>query len=133
MIIAPDNIADISLRPMALFAERLGRPRIILGHMDRPVEVITDSMIKLFDPIDFGSEIGGSAWTNMAGNTFDLGMGGMLSCDKLRLHWKVTCLAAKLDRFRNMICLIASYRGDQQHHGASASKNAQDLSVTWTG
>src|SRR4051812_22302563 len=70
MLITAHDIADISLRPVTLFADGLRRPRIVRRDMNRSIEVITGCVIELFDPVHLSLEIGCGSRTYMAGNTF---------------------------------------------------------------
>src|SRR5678815_1458313 len=113
MAITADNIADISLRPVALLAKRLRWPGIISADMNGPVEVPANSVVKLLDSVHLGFEVGGRAWSNMTGHAFHVGVGRVFGGYELRFHGKMAGLSTKLDRLRNVIGLVAPQSSDE--------------------
>ena len=86
MLIAAHDITDVTLRPVALFADLLCWSRIGFRDLDRPIEIIFDRVIKLLHAVDLCFEVRSRSGTNVTGNAVDIRMGGMLRGHKLRLH-----------------------------------------------
>src|SRR4030095_28412 len=107
MLICAVERADVALRPMAFQADLLRRPRFIRD-VDRPIEVAEPRVVQLFYTIALGLEVSSRAGTNMAFDTRDLGMRSALRSNKLRLHWHMAALAAKIDRLRVLVGLVAA-------------------------
>src|SRR5436190_21364996 len=133
MAITSNNIADISLRPMAMLTDSLRRARVVHRYMNWPIEIIADGVVKLFYPVYLGFEIGRRPWTDMAGYTFHIGVGRMLRRYELWFHGEMTCLATKLDRLCDLIGLITSKCGHKQHHNGGRGKEAKSFSITRAG
>src|SRR4029077_20884002 len=129
MLISAFNVADVFLWPVALFANRLGWSRIRCAHENGPIEIAQGCVIKLLYAVQFGFEIRGRPRSNVTINTVDFGMRGMLSSNELRLHRKMTRLAAKLDRFGQMISLITADGAEEKKSGTDRSEHPENFSV----
>src|SRR5213593_2839905 len=98
MLVSAFDIADVFFGPMALLADRLRRTRIGWSQTNGAIEIVAHRVIKLFHAVHFRLEICGRARADVTRDTFDACVCGMLIGNELRLHWKMACLPAKLDR-----------------------------------
>ena len=53
MLITAHDVTDVTLRPVALFADWLRWSRIGFSDLDRPIEIISEGVIELLHAVDF--------------------------------------------------------------------------------
>lgn|SRR5438477_6720780 len=107
MLICAIEDADVALWPMAFQADLLRRPPFVRD-VDRPIEIDEHRVVQLFYTVELGLEVSSRAGTNMALDARDLGMRSSLRSNKLRLHWHMATLAAKIDRLGVLIGFVAA-------------------------
>src|SRR6266498_2676689 len=105
------------------------RTRIGRGETNRSIEIIAHSVIELLHAVQFRLEIGSRAWADMARDTLDLRVRGVLGCDKLRFHRKMTSSSAELNRFCNLVGLITPKGRQKQESNACRNKECEKSSV----
>ena len=132
MLIAAHDITDVTLRPVALFADLLRWSRISFSDLDRPIEIISEGVIKLLHAVDFCFEVRSRSGTNVTCDAVDIRMGGMLRGHKLRLHRQMTGLATELHRLRILIGLVAADGRHEQKESATENEQAKNRSITVT-
>src|ERR1051326_285574 len=98
--------AEEFLRPVTLLARFLGRAKALNGGVNRLGVLIKKDSIELISSGKFGADIPSSTRADMAINTTDARMRGILVRDKLRVHDGMACLAAELDGVSKFVGLI---------------------------
>src|SRR5262245_25526371 len=112
MLIGTINRADVTVRPMAFQADLLLRAGLS-RNVNRTIEVAKHGVVQLLHAIDLSLEVSSRAGPNMAFNTRHLRVRGVLGCDKLRFHWHMTALTAKIHRLGVLICFVAAERSQK--------------------
>src|SRR4051794_21263194 len=111
MFITAHDVTDVTLRPVALLADHLRRPRIRRRDMNGPVEIATDYMIKLPRAVQLRFEKGGCARADVTIHAFDVGVDAVLRRHEFRFHRNVATLSTKFDRLCVMIGLVTAEGG----------------------
>src|SRR4029077_19538632 len=109
---------------MAFQADLLLRSRFA-SNINRTIEVPKHGVVQLLYAIDLSLEVSSRARTNMAVNTRHLRMRGVLGGDKLRFHWHMTALTAKVHRLGVLICFVAA-EGSQKKKRHSAERERRE-------
>ena len=130
MLIRAIDRADVTVQPMAFQADLLFRSRFARD-VNGTIEVAQHSVVQLLHTIELGLEVSSRAGTNMAIDTRQLSMGGMLGSDKLRLHWHMTTLTAKIDRLGILISLVTAERSQKKKTHSAECEQRQDSPVTF--
>ena len=120
MLIRAIDRADVTVWPMAFQADLLLRPGFG-RNVNGTIEVAEHGVVQLFYTIELGLEVSSRAGTNMAFDTSHLRVRGMLSSDKLRLHWHMTALTTKIHRLGVLISFVTAERS-QKKKGDSAER-----------
>ena len=130
MLIRAVDCADVTARPMAFETDLLLRPRFARNE-NRTIEVAEHGVVQLLYAIDLRLEVSSRAGTNMAFDTRHLRVGGMLGRDKLRLHWHMTALAAKVDRLGVLISFITAEGSQKKKANSAKREHRQDPPVAF--
>ena len=130
MLIRAIDCADVTVGPMAFQANLLLRPRFA-RNVNGTIEIAEHGVIQLFYTIELGLEVSSRAGTNMAFNTSHLCMRGMLGRNKLRLHWHMTALTAKVYRLGVLIRFVTAQRGQKKEANSAERERRQDSSITF--
>ena len=130
MLIRAIDRADVTVWRMAFQADLLLRSRFGRD-VDGTIEVAEHSVVQLFYSIDLGLEISSRAGTDMAVDTCHLRMRGMLGSDKLWLHWHVTALTTKIDRFGVLVSLVTAEGSHKKKADSANREQRQDPPVTF--
>src|SRR5262245_43354483 len=107
MLIRAIDSADVTAWPVAFQADLLRRPRFVRD-INRPIEIAEHRVVQLFYTVELGLEVCSRAGTYMALDTRHLRVRGVLGCHKLRLHWHMTALTAKIDRLGVLISFVTA-------------------------
>jgi len=113
MLIRTIDRADITVRPMTFQADLLLRTRFA-RNINGTIEVAKHGVVQLLNAIDLGLEVSSRAGTNMAFHTRHLRMRCVLGRDKLRFHWHMTALTAKIDRLGVLISFVTAERSQKK-------------------
>src|SRR5262245_15086147 len=132
MLIRAIDGADVTVRPMAFQADLLLRPRFT-GNENRPIEVAEHGVIQLLYTVELGLEVSGRAGTNMAFDTCHLRVRGMLGSDKLRFHWHMTSLTAKIHRLGVLISFVTAEGRQKKESNSTNREQREDSPVTFAG
>ena len=130
MLICAIDRADVTARPMAFQADLLLRPRFS-RNVNRTIEVAEHGVVQLFYTIELGLEVSSRAGTNMALNTCDLRMRGVLGSNKLRLHWHMTALTTKIDRLGVLISFVTAKGSHKKKANSANRERRQDPSIAF--
>src|SRR5262245_66234667 len=109
MLVAAINRSDVTIWRMAFQADFLLRPGFSCN-VNRPIEVAEHGVVQLLYTIELGLEVSSRTGTNMAFDTRQLRVRGMLGRDKLRFHWHMTALTAKVHRLGVLISFVTAER-----------------------
>ena len=132
MLIRAIDRTDITVWPMTFQADPLLRSRFI-GNENGPIEIAEHSVVQLLYTINLGLEVSSRAGTNMAFDTRHLCVCGVLGGDKLRFHWHMTPLAAKIHRLGVLIGFVAAEGSQKQKANSAERENREDSPVTFPG
>src|SRR4029079_11113246 len=130
MLIRAIDSADVTVRPMAFQADLLLWPGFtcnVYGTIESAELVV----IQLLYTVEFSLEISSRAGTNMAFDTRHLRVRGMLGRDKLRLHWHMTALAAKVDRLGVLISFVTTEGSQKKKANSAKREQRQDPPVAF--
>src|SRR5260370_10968574 len=130
MLIREIDRADVTLWPMAFKADLLLRPRFS-RNVTRTIEVAEHGVVQLFYTVELGLEVSSRAGTNMALNTCDLRMRGVLGSNKLRLHWHMTALTTKIDRLGVLISFVTAEGSQKKKANSAEREQRQNSSITF--
>ena len=130
MLIRAVDCADVTVRPMAFQADLLLRPGFT-RNVDGTIEVAEDGVVKLFYAIELGLEVSSRARTNMAFDTCHLRVRGVLSGNKLRLHWHMTALTTKVDRLGVLISFITAEGSQKKKANSAKREQRQDSPIAF--
>ena len=95
--------------------------------------LVVQRFAELLHAVDLGLHIGGSAGADVTFRALDARVRRIEISRELRLHGRVTGLAAELHRFGVMIGPIAPDGGEHQKPDGASQKARQDLAVARTG
>ena len=124
------NRADVTVWRMAFQADLLLRSRFGRD-VNGTVEVAEHGVVQLFYTIELGLEVSSRAGTNMAFDTRHLRVRGVLGRDKLRLHWHMTALTTKIDRFGVLISFVTAEGGQKKKANSAKREQRQDPPVAF--
>src|SRR6476661_3662747 len=130
MLIRAIDRADVTIGPMAFQAHLLLRPRFG-RNINGTIEVAEHRVIQLFYTIELGLEVRSRAGTYVAFDTRHLSMRGVLRSNKLRLHWHMTALTAKIDRLSVLVCFVTAERSKKKKANSAEREHRQDSPVTF--
>lgn len=130
MLICAIDRADVTARPMAFQTHLLLRPRFG-RNVNGAIEIAEHGVVQLFYTIDLGLEVSSRTGTNVALNTCDLRMRGVLGSNKLRLHWHMTALTTKIDRLRVLISFVTAKSSQKKKANSANRERRQDPSIAF--
>ena len=130
MLIRAIDRADVTVGPMAFQADLLLRPRFT-RNVNGTIEIAEHGVVQLFYAIELGLEVSSRAGTYMALDTRHLRMRCVLRSNKLRLHWHMTALTAKIDRLSILICFVTTERSKKEKANSAEREHRQDSPVTF--
>ena len=130
MLICAIDRADVTVWPMAFQADLLLRPRFG-RNVNGTIEVAEHGVIQLFYTIELGLEVSSRTGTYMAFDARHLRMRGVLSRDKLWLHWHMTALTTKIDRLGVLISFVTAEGSQKKKANSAEREQRQDPSIAF--
>ena len=130
MLVRAIDGAYVTVRPMTFQADLRLRTRFARD-VNGTIEVAKHGVIQLFYTIDLSLEVSSRAGTNMAFNTRHLRMRGVLGDDKLRFHWHMTALTAKVHRLGVLISFVTTESSQKKKRHSAERERREDPPVTF--
>src|SRR5262245_18870096 len=130
MLVGAIDCADVMVWRMAFHADLLLRPRFIRD-INGTIEVAKHRVVQLLYTIELGLEISSRTRSNMAFNTRDLSVGGVLGGHKLRLHRHVTTLTAEIHRLGVLIGFVTAERSQEEKADSADREQSEDSPVAF--
>src|SRR6476620_705804 len=101
------------------------------SNINRTIEVAQHGVVQLLNAIDLSLEVSSRAGTHMAFNTRHLRVRGMLGGDKLRFHWHMTALTAKVHLLSVLISFVTTESSQKKKHHSAERERREDTPVTF--